>query len=119
MFPLGEDVGAVVLTPVTIVVSGSLEVSVLSVRWFCEEANVSWLEVLKADTVVFPFPSDVSEVAAMTGVEAVVTDCDMASVSPTAVYIEGGAVILSDVARYVWLMLECDEVVASPEYDVS
>ena len=41
MFPLGEDVGAVVLTPVTMVVCASLEVSVLSVRWFCEEADVS------------------------------------------------------------------------------
>ena len=119
MFPLGEEVGAVVLTPVTMVVCASLEVSVLSVRWFCEEANVSWLEVLKADTVVFPFPSDVSEVAAMTGVEAVVTDCDMASVSPTAVYVEGGVVIIPDVVRYVWPTLEWDEEVVSPEYDVS
>ena len=41
-------------------------------------------------------PSAVSEVAEVTGVEAVV-----------------------DVVRYVWPMLECDEVVASPEYDVS
>ena len=106
MFPLSEDEGADVLTPVKMLVSGSLLGSVLSVRWFREEADVSWLEVLKADTVVFPFPSDVSEVAAMTGVEAVVTDCDMASVSPTAVYVEGGAVILSDVVRYVWLTPE-------------
>ena len=64
-------------------------------------------------------PSVVSEVAEVTGVEAVVTDCDISSVFPTAVYVEGGVVIIPDVVRYVWPMLECDEVVASPEYDVS
>ena len=64
-------------------------------------------------------PSAVSEVAEVTGVEAVVPDCDISSVFPTAVYVEGGVIIIPDVVRYVWPMLECDEVVASPEYDVS
>ena len=55
----------------------------------------------------------------MTGVEAVVTDCDISSVFPTAVYVEGGVVIIPDVVRYVWPTLEWDEEVVSPEYDVS
>ena len=64
-------------------------------------------------------PSAVSEVAEVTGVEAVVTDCDISSVFPTAVYVEGGVIIIPDVVRYVWPTLEWDEEVVSPEYDVS
>ena len=66
-----------------------------------------------------PSPSVVSETVEMTRVEVVVTDSDISSIFPTVEYVEGGAVIIPDVVRYVWPMLECDEVVASPEYDVS
>lgn len=41
MFPLDEDEGVDVLPNVTVLVGGSLLVSVRSVRWFCEEAEVS------------------------------------------------------------------------------
>ena len=52
-------------------------------------------------------------------IQVVDTDSDISSIFPTVEYVEGGAVIIPDVVRYVWPMLECDEVVASPEYDVS
>ena len=75
--------------------------------------------MLEEGVVPCSFTTVFSESAEMTRVEVVVTDSDISSIFPPVEYVEGGAVIIPDVVRYVWPMLECDEVVASPEYDVS
>ena len=75
--------------------------------------------MLEEGVVPCSFTTVFSESAEVTGGKVVVTDSDMSSLSPALEYVEGGAVIIPDVVRYVWPMLECDEVVASPEYDVS
>ena len=59
------------------------------------------------------------ESAEVTGVKVVATDSDMSSVFPRMESVEVGVVVSSDNVRTVPLTVEWDEVVASPEWDVS
>lgn len=69
--------------------------------------------------VAFPSPWVVSETAGVTGIEGVDTKSDVSCVSPIVVAVEGGAVNICKVVRGVRQTLEEDEVLVSPEWDVS
>ena len=75
--------------------------------------------MLEEGVVPCSFTTVFSESAEVTGGKVVVTDSDMSSLSPALEYVEGGAVIFSDVVRCVSLTVGWREVVVSPEWDVS
>ena len=75
--------------------------------------------MLEEGTVAGLVNSEFTECADVTGVKVVATDSDMSSVFPRMESVEVGAVVSSDNVRTVPLTVEWDEVVASPEWDVS
>ena len=75
--------------------------------------------MLEEGNVDSPSISLVIETAEVTRVKFLVTESDMIPVFPTMLSVEVGAVNISDVVAGVWLTLAGDEVVVSPEEDVS